>query len=234
MAWTGSAWVQLSYSPYPVRHPGADPGTWCPRSPGSPTPPPGQPWPCCPSSQGCPTPNNRNWWVPMGITRESEYYPLTTFWLVLTSHGYSWRPYPPFSLSHYFLILLPYFYYIIALLLLLLYCSIWNKVRHRPWFKKAVRITANISLWRQGIGISVLHPLPFGIASNEDSQDCLHSPCCLACNSWGQTKGWWHFSHILRWRYFWIKESVRSARRRGQTRVAAQQKSTRFHGPFYP
>ena len=123
--------------------------------------------------------------------------------------------------------------YIIPLLLLLLYCSIWNKVRHRPWFKKAVRITANISLWRQGIGISVLHPLPFGIASNEDSQDCLHSPCCLACNSWGQTKGWWHFSHILRWRYFWIKESVRRARRRGQTRVAAQQKSKRFHGPLW-
>ena len=30
MAWTGSAWVLLSFSPFPVRHPGADPGsrTW--------------------------------------------------------------------------------------------------------------------------------------------------------------------------------------------------------------
>ena len=27
MAWTGSAWVLLSFSPFPVRHPGADPGT---------------------------------------------------------------------------------------------------------------------------------------------------------------------------------------------------------------
>ena len=39
---------------------------------------------------------------------------------------------------------------------------------------------------------------------------------------------------VLSRRYFWIKESVRRARRRGQTRVAAQQKSVRFHGPFYP
>ena len=27
MAWTGSAWVLLSFSQFPVRHPGADPGT---------------------------------------------------------------------------------------------------------------------------------------------------------------------------------------------------------------
>ena len=42
------------------------------------------------------------------------------------------------------------------------------------------------------------------------------------------------YDTVLRWRYFWIKESVRRARRRGQTRMAAQQKSPRFHGPFYP
>ena len=39
---------------------------------------------------------------------------------------------------------------------------------------------------------------------------------------------------LLRWRYFWIKESVRHPRWRGLTRIAAQQKSARFHGPFYP
>ena len=41
--------------------------------------------------------------------------------------------------------------------------------------------------------------------------------------------------HILSWRYLWIKRCVdsRARRRRGETRAAAQQKSARFHAPFY-
>ena len=34
---------------------------------------------------------------------------------------------------------------------------------------------------------------------------------------------------ILRWRYLWKTECVDALQR-----VAAQQKSARFHGPFYP
>ena len=41
---------------------------------------------------------------------------------------------------------------------------------------------------------------------------------------------------VLSWRYLRIKWCVdsRTHRRRGETLAAAQQKSARFHGPFYP
>ena len=38
---------------------------------------------------------------------------------------------------------------------------------------------------------------------------------------------------VLRWRYLWKTGCVDARRRRGRTRVAAQQKSVRFHAPFF-
>ena len=40
--------------------------------------------------------------------------------------------------------------------------------------------------------------------------------------------------YILRGVYFWVRKWVRRAGGRGETRVAAQQKSARLHRPFYP
>ena len=39
---------------------------------------------------------------------------------------------------------------------------------------------------------------------------------------------------VLRWRYLWRRKCVYACRRRGRTRSTAQQKSAKFHAPFFP